>query len=184
MTRIVIVGAGKGGRALLEMFVGDPTVSIAGVADVNPWAPGLELARRLNIPVATDLRELVTDPRLDLIIDVTGDPEVHRAIHRLRPQGTEGMGGASAKFVWDLLAERKRSEELEDRYSLMLRELQAQAEGDFIIGQNPKMKEVAELIARVAATPTTVLIRGESGTGKELVARAIHRYSNLRDKPL
>src|SRR4029078_4222517 len=78
----------------------------------------------------------------------------------------------------------KRSEELEDRYSLMLRELQRQAEGDFIIGQNPKMKEVAELIARVAPTPTTVLIRGESGTSKELVARAIHRYSNLRDKPL
>ncbi|MGH7421148.1 MAG: sigma-54 interaction domain-containing protein, partial [Candidatus Rokuibacteriota bacterium] len=94
------------------------------------------------------------------------------------------MGGASAKFMWDLLAERKRSEELEDRYSLMLRELQAKAEGDFIIGQNPKMRELAEQIIRVAQTPTTVLIRGESGTGKELVARAIHRYSNLRDKPL
>jgi transcriptional regulator with PAS, ATPase and Fis domain len=46
------------------------------------------------------------------------------------------------------------------------------------------MREVAELLARVAPTPTTVLIRGESGTGKELVARAIHRYSPLRDKPL
>ena len=77
--------------------------------------------------------------------------------------------------MWDLLAERKRTEELEDRYSLMLRELQAQAEGDFIIGQNPKMRELAEQIVRVAPTPTTVLIRGESGTGKELVARAIHR---------
>jgi len=94
------------------------------------------------------------------------------------------MGGASAKFMWDLLAERKRSEELEDRYSLMLRELQAKAEGDFIIGQNPKMQELAEQIIRVAQSPTTMLIRGESGTGKELVARAIHRYSNLRDKPL
>src|ERR1041385_5965331 len=39
-------------------------------------------------------------------------------------------------------------------------------------------------MGRVAPTPPTVLIRGESGTGKELVARAIHRYSNLRDKPL
>jgi transcriptional regulator with GAF, ATPase, and Fis domain len=184
VTRVVIVGAGKGGRALLEMFVGDPTVAMVGVADVNPWAPGLELARRLNIPVASDFRELIADPRLDLVIDVTGDPEVHRAIHRLKAAATEVMGGASAKFVWDLLAERKRSEELEDRYSLMLRELQAQAEGDFIIGQNPKMREVAELTARVAPTPTTVLIRGESGTGKELVARAIHRYSHLRDKPL
>ena len=184
MTKVVIIGAGKGGRALLEMFSGDPTVSILGIADVNPWAPGLELARRLNIPVATDLRELITDPRLDLIIDVTGNAEVPRQIDRIKPPHTEVMGGASAKFMWDLLAERKRSDELEDRYALMLRELQAQAEGDFIIGQNPKMREIAEQIARVAPTPTTVLIRGESGSGKELVARAIHRYSHLRGKPL
>jgi transcriptional regulator with GAF, ATPase, and Fis domain len=184
MTKVVIVGAGKGGRALLEMFSGDPTVTIVGVADVNPWAPGIELARRLNIVVSTELRELIADPRVDLIIDVTGNAEVQVAIQRLKPFGTEVMGGASAKFMWDLLAERKRSEELEDRYSLMLRELQAKAEGDFIIGQNPKMRELAEQIIRVAQTPTTVLIRGESGTGKELVARAIHRYSNLRDKPL
>jgi hypothetical protein len=40
--------------------------------------------------------------------------------------------GAGARFMWDLLAERKRSEELEDRYSIMLRALQAQAGGDFI----------------------------------------------------
>ena len=184
MTKVVIVGAGKGGRALLEMFSGDPTVTIVGVADVNPWAPGIELARRLNIAVSTDLAELIADPRVDLIIDVTGNALVQAAIERVKPSGTEVMGGASAKFMWDLLAERKRSEELEDRYSLMLRELQAKAEGDFIIGQNPKMRELAEQIIRVAQTPTTVLIRGESGTGKELVARAIHRYSNLRDKPL
>ena len=184
MTSIVIVGGGKGGRALLEMFSGDPTVAILGVADVNPWAPGLELARRLNIPVTTDVGTLIANPRLDLIIDVTGSADVAREIQRLKPPSAEVMGGAGAKFMWDLLAERQRSEELEDRYSLMLRELRAQAEGDFILGQNAKMREIAEQIARVAPTPTTVLIRGESGTGKELVARAIHRSSNLRDKPL
>src|SRR5215471_7419216 len=184
MTKVVIVGAGKGGRALLEMFSGDPTVTILGIADANPWAPGLDLARRLDIPVATDLRAMIADPRLDLIIDVTGNPDVSREIQLLKPPHTEVMGGASAKFMWDLLAERKRSGELEDRYSLMLRELRAQAEGDFILGQNAKMREIAEQIARVAPAPTTVLIRGESGTGKELVARAIHRSSPLRDKPL
>ena len=46
------------------------------------------------------------------------------------------------------------------------------------------MKEISELIAKVAPTPTTVLIRGESGTGKELVARAIHRHSLLNRQPL
>ena len=184
MTTVVIVGAGKGGRALLEMLAGDPTVTIAGISDVNPWAPGIDLARRLNLPIATDFRELVRNPRVDLVIDVTGDPEVHAAIHTLKGPSTEVMGGIGARFMWDLVAERKRAEELEDRYSLVVRELQAQSEADFIMGQNAKMREIAELIARVAPTPTTVLVRGESGTGKELAARAIHKYSPLRDKPL
>ena len=64
MTKVVIIGAGKGGRALLEMFAGHPTVTILGVADVNAWAPGLELARRLNIPVATErIDGALTAPR-------------------------------------------------------------------------------------------------------------------------
>ncbi len=45
-----------------------------------------------------------------------------------------------------------------------------------------KMREVRELIGRVADTDVTVLVRGESGTGKDLVARAIHAASPRRDR--
>jgi len=48
-----------------------------------------------------------------------------------------------------------------------------------MIGNSKAMREVYDLIAKVAKTDTTVLIRGESGTGKELVAHAIH-YNSLR----
>ncbi|MCA1562232.1 MAG: sigma 54-interacting transcriptional regulator [Acidobacteria bacterium] len=50
------------------------------------------------------------------------------------------------------------------------------------LGTGEKMREVPDLIRRVADTDVTVLIRGESGTGKELVARAIHSTSARRDK--
>jgi DNA-binding NtrC family response regulator len=44
-----------------------------------------------------------------------------------------------------------------------------------MIGRHPDMVRIYQLIARIAATPTTVLITGESGTGKELIARAVHQ---------
>ncbi|WP_246479990.1 sigma-54-dependent transcriptional regulator [Motiliproteus sediminis] len=46
-----------------------------------------------------------------------------------------------------------------------------------MVGNSPVMQEIGDLIARVAPTPSVVLIEGESGTGKELVANAIHRSS-------
>jgi DNA-binding NtrC family response regulator len=57
--------------------------------------------------------------------------------------------------------------------------------GGEILGESPAMREVRQVIAKVAASEaTTVLIEGESGTGKELVARAIHDQSDRRDFPL
>ncbi len=52
-----------------------------------------------------------------------------------------------------------------------------------MMGKNPKMLQVYNLIEKVAPTPASVLISGESGTGKELVAKAIHLNSTREKKP-
>jgi transcriptional regulator with PAS, ATPase and Fis domain len=52
-----------------------------------------------------------------------------------------------------------------------------------MIGDSPKMQRVIDLVARVADSQASVLIRGESGTGKEMVARLIHGNSPRRDGP-
>ncbi len=53
-----------------------------------------------------------------------------------------------------------------------------------IYGNSPEIEDVIRTIVTVAPTDLSVLIIGESGTGKELVARAIHRMSKRKDKPL
>ena len=52
-----------------------------------------------------------------------------------------------------------------------------------IIGSDPKIMRILELIGRVAPTEASVLIMGESGTGKELIAEALHRNSRRRGAP-
>ena len=52
-----------------------------------------------------------------------------------------------------------------------------------MIGSDPSMNTLREMIGRVAPTDARVLITGESGTGKELVAAAIHFGSARKDKP-
>jgi len=51
-----------------------------------------------------------------------------------------------------------------------------------IIGESEPMRDVYDVIEKVADTPSTVLITGESGTGKELIARALHENSSRKDK--
>jgi Nif-specific regulatory protein len=52
-----------------------------------------------------------------------------------------------------------------------------------MLGESQVMRVIHQLIAKVAPSTSTVLIRGESGTGKELVARAIHRNSPRAQQP-
>ena len=52
-----------------------------------------------------------------------------------------------------------------------------------LIASSPTMRQVCEMIQKVAPTPATVLLNGESGTGKEVIARTIHNHSLRKEKP-
>lgn len=62
------------------------------------------------------------------------------------------------------------SEEVGERYRL-------------ITGESARIKQAVELARKTAASNATVLLLGESGTGKEIFARAIHSWSERKDRP-
>ena len=62
--------------------------------------------------------------------------------------------------------------------------LQTEVESRYeIVGSSPRIRQMLMRIEKVAPTRARVLITGENGTGKELVARAVHRLSDRRDRP-
>jgi two-component system sensor histidine kinase DegS len=108
-THVAIIGAGRGGTALMEIFATDPLVNIVAVAEINPKAPGLALAKRLKIPVTRDYRLLLNLEQVDLIIDVSGSPEVWQFLQDFHRMGVTILGGVSAKFMWELIEARIRA---------------------------------------------------------------------------
>ncbi len=102
-TRIVILGAGKGGTSLLESFLNLPGITLVGLADTNPHARGLQVARFHQIPITQDPLELIQREDIHLIVDVTGDPGIPTLIARHKHSGTEVLGGAASKVLWDLI---------------------------------------------------------------------------------
>ncbi len=77
----------------------------------------------------------------------------------------------------------QEKQRLKDENLKLREELQTKYDIGNIIGNSNKMRQVFEMIQRVAKSNATVLIRGESGTGKELVASAIHYNSKRSHKP-
>jgi len=85
--------------------------------------------------------------------------------------------------VRDLVRQALGEKLLRDRCLQVSQAGETPSDKPLIIGQSPKMVQVAEVIQQIAPTECNVLITGESGTGKELVARALHARSHRKQGP-
>ena len=107
-TNVLIIGAGKGGILLIDLFSKSTTVKIAGVVDRNPRAPGMQLARQRGIPTATHYKAFLRKKIINEIINVTGSKKVQDELLKYKLPHVEVIGGYSAKLMWDLIEERKQ----------------------------------------------------------------------------
>lgn len=107
MKRIAIIGAGKGGYALLLLLQDISGIEVVGIADRDKNAPGIKLAKASKIFAADDYKKLLRIKDIDIIINVTGSDAVSKSIRKKRGLKAEIVEGVSAKLVWDLLSQLK-----------------------------------------------------------------------------
>lgn len=114
---IAIIGGGQDCYNLLQALSNSnqsaQEFDILGVADVNPDAPGLIYARKLNLAVATNFKDLYHLEGLNLFIDLTGEKEIAEELDRTKPAGCAVIDYRAARLLLELLQIKAREAELE-----------------------------------------------------------------------
>jgi two-component system response regulator AtoC len=184
---VLVVDDDEGLRQALCLLLGDAGYDVVGAGDP---ARGLEraLAEPFDI-VLCDVRMGGMDG-LTFLRSYRSAGGTALVVMMSAYGGEEAALAAMKEGAYDYIPKPFRPDEVvltlrkaEERERLRhdLARLTAQLErapaGRALVAESPGMRAVLDVVARVAAHPTTVLISGESGTGKEVVAQAIHRAS-------
>jgi len=108
--RVLLVGAGLGGSALLEVLQQGSWVEVVGVVDANPQAPGMQLARELGIAVFHDVEEGIRSSMPCLVFNLTGDEHIEQRIAEIT--GPDYVtGGVVARLMQEMVTRIRQSKD-------------------------------------------------------------------------
>ncbi|WP_394579845.1 sigma 54-interacting transcriptional regulator [Cytobacillus firmus] len=106
MQTVMIVGAGKGGTAILKIIKETAVLDVKAMVDIDPDAEGLLLAKESGIPTGADWRQFMKQ-EIDIIIEVTGIEQVFIDIREARSKNTVLIPGSVAFLIAKLLEEKE-----------------------------------------------------------------------------
>jgi DNA-binding NtrC family response regulator len=131
------------------------------------------------------LREAVELDSAPEVVIVTGNGTVETAIAAMKLGAYDYVTKPCRVAELEMLVKRAHEKRRLAQENVRLQtRLSRREEFPEIVTASPAMGRVLDLVRKVAASESAVLITGESGTGKELVARAVHRLSPRAEGPL
>ncbi|MGH9503378.1 MAG: sigma 54-interacting transcriptional regulator [Terriglobales bacterium] len=128
------------------------------------------------IPLTTRKGELGTLNLASKEVDAFAPPDVG-FLQQVAGQVAVALDNARSYREIAQLTEKLASEKL-----YLEEEIRTELNFEEIVGESPALKRVLSQARTVAPSDATVLILGDTGTGKELIARAIHRMSNRKER--
>ncbi|NYE04951.1 PAS domain S-box-containing protein [Bacillus niacini] len=106
MQNVMIVGAGKGGTAILKLLNETEVLNVQVVIDRNLDAPGIMLAQSEGITTGTDWKPYINE-QIDIIIEVTGNEHVFQELRSIKDKKTVLIPGSVAFLLAKLLEEKE-----------------------------------------------------------------------------
>jgi len=111
MVRVVIIGAGEGGKNVLRRLMQSNWVEVSGVIDQDPEAEGICLARDTGIPYfIEDPIKVLEKIEVDLVFELTGDPQFREALDNLPERSFDIASGQVTYLLWDVIRELEEQE--------------------------------------------------------------------------
>ncbi|WP_248508660.1 PAS domain S-box protein, partial [Sporosarcina sp. NCCP-2222] len=105
MQKVLIIGAGNGGSALLHLISKLDFMQVFAIVDQDENAPSLQLAKKLGVRTGKQWEPFLKEP-VNIVFDVTGDPAVFPALMERKPPGTMLVPGSVANLIVHLLNEK------------------------------------------------------------------------------
>ena len=166
-----VVTAGDGKEAL--RIIRQKKIKIMFADLIMPGMDGIELMKEARTVV----------PTISTVI-ITAHGTIQTAITAIREGAYDYIEKPFCPEKVELLIKNlvEHQNLIEENISLR-RKIEDRYRFEGVVAKSPKMLKIFDLIKTVAPTSATVLIIGGSGTGKEVIARAIYRQSQRRNKP-
>ncbi|MDQ6995674.1 MAG: diguanylate cyclase [Mariprofundaceae bacterium] len=107
-SRVVILGGGRGGLAMLEMLQDEPLAEVIGVVDVNETAIGIEKARELGVQTFYDVETALLTCAPCVAFNLTNNEMIEEIAAGILGAGGV-IGGLEARLMWRMLTDLKET---------------------------------------------------------------------------
>jgi len=184
---VLIIGGGRGGTALLEMFLEDELVQVLAIVDTKPDAPGLQLAKEHAIPTYTDAVEALqaSKSHADCIVyNLSHDDSISEKSRKIL--GKRVASGPEVKLFWQMITNLKQTKDELLRSQNQLQAIINNAmdgiitteESGVIIGFNPAAEHIFGLAYQYALGKHVDVLFPQSGT--QTVAQSLYQSGRER----
>lgn len=153
MQNVLLIGAGKRGATLLQMFLANKMVHIAAVIDKNHNAEGIVLAKQHGIPVSDDWESHIMED-IDIIVEMSGNRALLNQIMKKKPDRINVIPGSMAHILSNLVSDKQELiQTLKDKTYCHDRIFNSMNEGMIFIDTNEEIilfNRTAERIVGIA----------------------------------
>jgi two-component system NtrC family response regulator len=181
LRRVLEYNLAQEGYAVLTAASGEQGLELLKKEGADLVLTDVRMPGMSGLQVMQEVRKL--DAKIQVII-LTAFGTIETAVEAMKAGAFHYISKPFNRDELKLTIRKALDLEALQRENVVLRQaLKSRNDLDSIVADSPGMRQIVEMIRRVAPTETTVLVLGESGTGKELVARAIHGLSSRSRGP-